>query len=202
MHSRTFATTVAACLVAVGLRYGQNIPFYRVPCTVYKITQPSQYTCWAATTAMLLNWKSQQNKSIAAALDPYEGGVWRVKFEAGDGITDDQEKKFLAAVGLQAEWPSNPTIAGWYAMLKKHGPLIVTTKEGTNPTSQWVHARFLIEMSGDGTPAGTDLTFVDPADGQEHSESFHDFIKKYEAGSAYDIQIVHLPGTVAKPCAE
>jgi len=62
-----------------------------------------------------------------------------------------------------------------------------------------VHARVLIGIGGDGTPDGTILSVIDPADGQVHEETLGVFSARYsnvaiadsQAGREFRAQIVH-----------
>jgi hypothetical protein len=53
-------------------------------------------------------------------------------------------------------------------------------------------------LHGDGTPGGTGVWFVDPADGKAHHETFRDFMGRFEgdarrlmASGPVPIQVIH-----------
>jgi hypothetical protein len=105
----------------------------------------------------------------------------------------------LAAAGLVAEPPHNPSVKGWFDLLRQYGPLWVTTDEQPGEGFA-IHARIIKGMSGDGTPTGTLFNIIDPAQGREYNEKVRDFVKKYEEEIAVTgharIQIVHWPSNV------
>ncbi len=57
-------------------------------------------------------------------------------------------------------------------LLQNHGLIWVTTKEPEN------HTRIIAGISGDGTPDGTSLQIINPADGCSYNEIFSSFAQK------------------------
>jgi hypothetical protein len=86
----------------------------------------------------------------------------------------------------------NPTIDGWVTLLRKYGPLYVDV--GYN-TGAMTHAIIVTGISGDGTPGGTSIVYVDPVGGSTITMKFQDFLAKFEAKSAVEwpYTIVHWP---------
>ena len=100
------------------------------------------------------------------------------------------------AMGFTAEPPATYIASAVYNMLSTYGPLWVTTDGGSLDT---VHARIVIGMGGDGSPAGTTMQLIDPADGAIHDETYEVFVRRYtnvavgdmEANQPFRAQIVH-----------
>ncbi|HEY6187464.1 MAG TPA: papain-like cysteine protease family protein [Pyrinomonadaceae bacterium] len=163
-----------------------------------KIKQPTDMTCWAASATMMQSWKDKATLKIIDVMTK-AGNDFKSKFQANKGLLGSEKPFFLQALGLKAEPPQNYTVAGWLRLLQAHGPLWVTTNEGTTQNFA-IHARILKGIAGDGSPDATFLTFIDPASGLETSESVTVFTKKIEdiakldLGSGADIrpQVVHF----------
>jgi len=167
---------------------------YTVPGLVAPIAQPSGMTCWATVTTMMMMWREQASLAIPAALGRV-GTAYVTKFTNNQGLTAAEKATFLAAAGLAYEYPQSLTAAGWEGLLRRYGPIWVTTDE--NPGAGFsIHARIMTGIHGDGTAAGTSIDIVDPAGGRTYKENFGAFLTKYEA-EAMDpkqplrIQIVH-----------
>ena len=143
-----------------------------------KLKQPTDNTCWATAATIMTSWKDKKNYSINELMGK-AGKDFQDKFTADQGLGGDEKVFFLQALNLKAEAPQNYNVQGWLSLLKKYGPLWITTNEGSDEDFA-IHARILKGLSGDGSNDATFFTFVDPADGQEHSESFSTFIKKFE----------------------
>ena len=168
---------------------------YRVPGSVMPLAQPNSMACWATVATMMISWRKQVSMSIPSALTP-AGKKWVDTFTANTGLAGSEKAPFLAAVGLVSELPQSLSPAGWEQLLKRYGPLWVTTDE--DPSAGFaIHARILTGIIGDGTGVGTTLDIVDPAGGTAYQESFDTFVRKFEsealAGKPLRVQIVHWP---------
>ena len=168
---------------------------YSVPGIVPVLRQPSGLTCWATVTTMMVSWKQGRSLPIETALEGI-GQIYLNMFSANQGLSAAEKPVFLAAAGLVAEPPQNPSMEGWEAMLRRFGPLWVTTDEAQGP--RWaIHARIMTGIHGDGTPGGTTIDLIDPAGGREYSERFTTFIRKFEEETRTTgrmrVQIVHWP---------
>ncbi len=166
---------------------------YQIPGTFRDLAQPSGMTCWATVFTMLKSWREQQSMTIETALQTV-GQRWADKFKANQGLSGSDKPTFISAAGLVAEPPQSYSMEGWENLLRNYGPIWVTTDEA--PGKPWaIHARIIIGMHGDGTPAGTRFTIVDPAGGRRYTESIATFIPKYEeevVRTGYmRIQVVH-----------
>lgn len=186
-----FATAVSA---RTGSVFAETIG-YQVIGVTEPITQPSSMTCWATAATILYAWKNAMSTEIEAALEQV-GQKYVAKFKNNEGLAAGEKPAFLSAMGLHAEAPQNYTMKGWEDLLRKHGPLWVTTAEGQGFS---IHARVLTGIAGDGTGTGTNFTIVDPADGAMHKETVSVFVKKFEdlaridlgAGGELRPQVVH-----------
>lgn len=169
---------------------------YTVPGLVPALAQPSDNTCWATSATMMVSWHDNASYTIEQVMD-MAGQVYRDKFTSDQGLASSEKADFLAALGLQGEPPMDYTVDGLLSLLQSYGPLWATTDE--DPSEDFaIHARIITGMSGDGSVDGTFLQINDPADGQQHNESFREFAQKFDqvAGPGGDlrIQIVHYDG--------
>jgi hypothetical protein len=159
------------------------------------LQQPTDSTCWATSTTMLMSWRDNVSYSIETAMSMI-GDKWLQKFKNNEGLDEtmgsDEESSFLADSKLRAEPPASYTLDALVQMMQSSGPLMVTTAT-SDPA--WTHARVLFGISGDGTLENTFLQINDPADGQTHQESLADFLPKYEGvvdpDYAVSVQILH-----------
>jgi len=169
---------------------------YTVPGLVAPLQQPSPMTCWATVIAMMTSWKRQQSiaprDSIAAA-----GQEFLQKFDAGQPLDSASAGRLYQALGLVAMQSLNPSIDGWDQYLRLYGPLYVDIGY---PQVSTTHAVIVTGISGDGTPDGTTITYVDPALGSVVNRKFSDFLANYETPAAvnWPYVITHWP---AEPAA-
>lgn len=169
---------------------------YIVPGIVAPIQQPSGMTCWATAATMMYAWKNNANYAIETVMDK-AGATYRAKFDQDDGLASAEKPDFLDQLTLRSEVPMSYSITGWEQLLRRHGPLWVTTSGGATFS---IHARILVGIKGDGSAAGTIFAIVDPADGESHSESVATFVKKFEDVARQDLghggelrpQVVHF----------
>ena len=134
--------------------------------TVPALKQPAgSNTCWATVATMMYSWKNNRSETIESVLDRL-GSTYLAKFTNSDrdqqGLDAADKDAFLRAMELKAEAPQNYTAEGWAKLLKQHGPLWVTTNEGSPSTTQEARKQFSIQYArvltgifGDGSPDGT-----------------------------------------------
>lgn len=165
---------------------------YTIPGVLPVIRQPSPRTCWAAVITMMYSWKN--NVSIAIRDVLTKVGPRYVEMFDTNALLDATGAGLLYDdVGLVRITSFNPTIEGWASMLRMYGPLYVDVGYGTSAVT---HAIVVTGISGDGTPAGTSLTYVDPDPGTTITRPFMEFLKAYEAPGAvnnWPHVIVHWP---------
>jgi hypothetical protein len=164
-----------------------------VPGSVPAIAQPLPNACWATVATMMIGWRDGKASDIKGAMAAV-GPKWETIYTTDTGLDAADKGAFLAAAGLVAEPPQNRTIEGWETLLRKYGPLWVTTDEG-GVGGFSPHARIMTAIRSEGTPETTSVDVVDPAGGIRYTEKFVDFVRKYESDVRHlatpRIQIVH-----------
>lgn len=162
---------------------------------VTPIRQPSEMSCWAAATTMLMNWKLGIPRTIdqvVAQAGPRFTEIYQSSFAVPpEGISSTDEPAFYKALGLKVFQGTNYTIDGWFDLLTKQGPLSITVD--ADPGRNFIHALVLIGLDGDGSAGNTITSYIDPADGQRHDVRFSDFIKLYEGSAHWPLQVVCHP---------
>jgi len=187
------ATSTPAAAGGTSIRRpAQSSEVYRVPGRVPHLKQSDEASCWAAVAAMLRSWRDERSYDEVAIISG-AGAVYQQIYEQGIGLAPAEEPSFFQDVGLTAEPGASHTPASLLQLLRAHGPLAIGTAERAG-----AHYRVLVGMSGDGTPAGTHLAFLDPATGRQQVEPFSDFARKYaRLGAASNqfeaphLQIIH-----------
>jgi hypothetical protein len=165
---------------------------------VTPLQQPSGMACWATVTTMMASYRDGLAYAVADIPDVVAaaGDHYRDVYNADTGLSNADKGPFLAAMGLRAEPPATYIATAVYDMMSSYGPLWVTTDGGTLDS---VHARVVIGMGGDGSPAGTTMQIIDPGDGAIHDETYDVFVRRYTnvavgdiaAGLPFRAQIVH-----------
>lgn len=162
---------------------------------VTPIRQPSEMSCWAAATTMLINWKLGIGRSIddvVAQAGPRFTAIYQSSFaEPPKGISPDDEKAFYQALALKVFQGQNYAVNGWFDLLTKHGPLSVTVD--ADPGRNFIHALVMIGLDGDGSAGNTITSYIDPAQGARHDVMFADFIELYEGSAHWPLQVVCHP---------
>ncbi|WP_123691652.1 papain-like cysteine protease family protein [Delftia acidovorans] len=158
-----------------------------VPGIVPPLKQPTSMTCWATVATMMYSWKKSTSMDIQTVMTA-AGPQYLAQFNSNIGLKGSDKPKFLSTLGLKSEAPRNYTIDGWGQLLRQHGPVWVTTDEGTNGLFA-IHARVLTAVQGDGTANGTSFGIVDPADGLVHTETVAEFVRKFEQVARDDMGI-------------
>jgi hypothetical protein len=159
------------------------------------VQQPDPDTCWAATAAMMVMYRDSARYTISEAMGTIDGR-WQTRFDNGHGLPSTEMSWFMNDAGLVAEPPSmNFTVERIAGLVEAHGPLWmnadVNPGQGTLP-----HARLIVKVTGDGTPSGTDVRFVDPSGGAVYKRTFEQFAAELEEEPethAEGIQIIHWP---------
>lgn len=151
---------------------------YTVPGLKSVIAQPTSMVCWATVHAMMRSWKLQLSLAIrpaAAAVNEKYG----VMVDQNLGLPPAEFGPFLDAADMVHEPMINLTIDGWVQLLRRHGLLWVGTLNSIGPGAG-LHSRIIEGMSGDGSVDGTTMHIIDPAGGKRYTETFRDFLTKYE----------------------
>lgn len=166
--------------------------------SVTPIQQPSRRSCWATVATMLASYRDGWPYTVADIPDVIgrAGARFRQIYTENSGLANADHEPFLTAMGLTIEPPASYVAHALYDMLKSYGPLWIVTDGGSWNT---VHARVLIGIVGDGTPHGTTMRIIDPADGAIHDETFDVFTRRYgnvasldaNANRPFRVQIAH-----------
>lgn len=153
---------------------------YTVTPVPKEIKQPKQMDCWATVLTMMYEYKQQKDLTILDVMNNI-GSPYKDLFTNNSGISAAQKTQLIINTGLRSELPANFTIGGWCELLRRNGPLWVTTDESPEFPKATIHARLLYGMMGDGSPENTLMFFIDPATGTKISEPFGEFVIKYES---------------------
>ncbi|MEM7338750.1 MAG: papain-like cysteine protease family protein [Actinomycetota bacterium] len=146
------------------------------------LQQPSSLSCWAVSLTMLISHDRQQSLTVDTALlsaNDGNGPAYVQRFQANQGLPIDEVDAFRAAYGLNDVSFGALTASVIESTLRTHGPLWVIADEDTT-TAFSVHARVVTGIRGDGTPAGTEIIYNDPATGAEERESLNVFTSKID----------------------
>jgi hypothetical protein len=146
---------------------------YTVPGRFDVMAQPSGWTCWATTGAMMMNWRARICRSIGDAMSE-AGSSWRRMFDQGQGLMPGQHEPFAAACRMRTEPLMCLPIQSWLRMLQRYGPLAVVT---ANP----FHARIIAGITESGSPRQTCFKMIDPAGGRCYDLEFGAFTRDFEA---------------------
>jgi len=93
------------------------------------------------------------------------------------GLEPSDTAAFMQAFHLQDATLGALTAQALAEQLQARGPLWVVVDEDPAATFS-VHARVITGVQGDGSPAGTNVIYIDPAGGTEKSEKLAAFIAK------------------------
>jgi len=132
--------------------------------------QPSPTSCWATAASMMVTWHTRtfQTEMVVASLadsapPPVTTFVQRLQNPPDQqGLSLYQVTSFLTRLGLSGSGAvlGTPSVCDIANLLQTYGPLWVTTGgEGLPPSP---HAQVVVGIHGDGTPAGTSLSVIDP----------------------------------------
>ena len=150
---------------------------YSIPGDFYLIRQPSDYTCWAAATTMMISWLDQVRYSIEDVLQ--SNPAYLQQFKDDQGLRFSQVEEFINLYEM-IDIPFCGDAACFKDLLKKHGPLLVVTTNALSDNSE-AHARILTAIRGDGNDNCTYMEFYDPARGGfQKVDTYSEFEQKYK----------------------
>jgi hypothetical protein len=164
---------------------------YTVPGRHFALAQEHSWSCWAATWAMLLSWREGRGIGEAQAVQRL-GLHFSSLYQQNIGFGIEDEAPYLQASGLRAEAPANLTVQAWESLLRRSGPLAVTSR---SERARGNHARVVVGIAGDGSFDATFLDLIDPADGIRASTSLRAFSADFErearrlTGRSFPLQI-------------
>lgn len=157
-------------------REGARSFSYHVPGQKLTLEQPDDNVCWATSFTILKCWKDGRSYTIQEALS-HVGRHWVKKFQRNEPLADS--RRFFRDAGLRIEPRASLTIEGWGQMLRRHGLayLDVLSPRGVR---RWVGHGVVVEgIWGDGSPYGTNVSFIDPAYGSGARLPFATFNTMY-----------------------
>ncbi|MNK04836.1 hypothetical protein D3C87_227090 [compost metagenome] len=161
-------------------------PFDYTIFNVPVLAQPSNNTCWATVTTMVVSRKAGRTLGIPVVLAEYGTNyldIYKEDLKCNcRGLKPNEANTFFPAVGLTIEPPQSPTIQRWFDLMQKNdSPLIVVVGEKGN--FPYYHAIVVTAFQGNGQPTGTTITYIDPDGGKENTLTMAKFIQWYEGAS-------------------
>jgi N-acetylmuramoyl-L-alanine amidase/cell wall-associated NlpC family hydrolase len=166
---------------------------YDVPGLFSPLMQIKPMGCWATAAAMLVSWRDQRATYTVEYVVDNAGPRWRRIYDDDTGLPLTDVEAFAKDLGFTAEPPLSYSVQGVLDLLRRFGPLWIWTAAGPSE-----HIQVMTGLHGDGTPGGTGVWFVDPADGKAHHETFRDFMGRFEgdarrlmASGPVPIQVIH-----------
>jgi len=158
---------------------------YQVPGLIAPLQQQSGMACWATSYTMMVSWRRQQSIAIRDAVAEL-GPKWLKYYDDNTGTSPYDNIEFARVANLRYEPLMSFSIDGWANLLRTYGLLWLSFGwEAAGLNGLPVRGRHIIivtGLSGNGTPNGTSVNFIDPADGQRHTELFLTFVADYERG--------------------
>jgi hypothetical protein len=133
---------------------------------------------------MLTAWKESRRpydddplRTISRAGQKYVG-----IYNGDSGLLSGDKDDFLVRMKMQAEPPASNGPQYYADLMKKFGPLWITTDAATALGAFSPQGRVLTQIAGPPTPdgAGVYFTFINPKTGTTETDSFADFISAFE----------------------
>jgi hypothetical protein len=150
------------------------------------VAQTNSMNCWAAALAMLVSWKRQQSIDELQAVTEL-GPQWVQMRQDNTGLAASRHEEFAVAAGLVAEPLMSIPLSEWIRLLRQRGPIWVVygwrrfkTDGSLERTGR--HAVIVYSMTGDGSPSGTVVHYLNPSGAQRQQRSFDAFVRMYEVG--------------------
>ncbi len=149
------------------------------------LKQPTATACWATVATMMLSWRDGKiytiEEALAKAGQMYVDKYIKSKSGNDTGLTSEEKPAFIKSLGMVAEEAPINHDFGYYAnLLKKHGPIWLTTDAKEKAGQFSPHARILVDVEGNGLQSPSNFIFVNPSMGEKETEDFDTFLKKYE----------------------
>ena len=190
MRPAILLTTAVLALIAIARPTQAGPVDARASGVVTPIRQPGDMLCWITAGTIVYNWKHQASHDIAhvaaAAGEPF-----KMMHAQNKPLPDGDVAAFAKALGMKTEPLVCYGVAGFADLLKANGPLWVWYKPKPGATSLLRHIVVAYAVVGDGTVTGTKVTYADPADGQEHTDTYKAFMERYES-AAWETTVVQI----------
>ena len=171
---------------------------------VEPLKQSTAMGCWATVFAMIRSWRDKRKWTVADAVSSL-GSDYAGYYARDEGLPGGLESQFVVNAGMVAEPPASYPLSTFISMLRKFGPLWITTGDGLN-----AHAFLLVGIYGksmeEKPESYQDAVFelIEPKEGYFTYLSALEFLEKFEneaaavvAGGSDDLelrwQILHWP---------
>jgi len=155
------------------------------------VPQPDDYTCWAASSSMVLSyWRDV----AASSSSPYYT-VQEIKdmvtnanpaYDVSAGLKPEDTQPVGTILGLSFDAPMCYGVDGFASLLKDKGPIVFIR---ASMGGKGAHAIAVIGLNGDGTPDGTTVETLNPSPvgvGDTQSPSFSSLMGMMEQLGFWD----------------
>ena len=157
------------------------------------IAQPSSMVCWAAVFTMMLSWRQGRSLPIRDAMAAV-GTRWVTMFDNNQPLLWIDTEAFGEAAGMTIIPLQSLPVMGFADVIRQaRGPLFVSIHPQGN-RQNLTHLIVVTGITGDGTPAGTNIMYNDLSGGVRRTRSFQTFHQMYEnsARTTLSVQIMHF----------
>jgi hypothetical protein len=150
------------------------------------IAQTNSMNCWAASLAILRGWRRQASISELDAVQEL-GPTWVEMRQNNTGLAANKHEEFARAANLVSEPMMSFPMSEWIRFIREDGPIWVVygwRRFAVDGTLERVgrHAVIVYSMTGDGSPDGTTVHYINPSGGRLQQKSFVQFVRMYEIG--------------------
>jgi hypothetical protein len=138
------------------------------------VQQQKKNSCWAAATAVIFGWRTGipiTDAEAAAQLGPN----YRILYQADDPLPFNVTADWARAAAIEELPPANLTVSTFQAELKRNKPVIVGKANIAGS-----HLVVVVGLDGDGSPAKTNVKFVDPDGGAMRTLTFVQLQQEFE----------------------
>jgi len=189
---RNTMTRLDGVLVSRGIRpvtpmpkSKSNLPVH-VTGMIAPVAQTNSMNCWAASLAMLRGWRRQASITELAAVREL-GPKWVEMQQKNTGLAASRHEEFALVAGLESEPLMSFPMEEWIRFIREEGPIWVVygwKRFAVDGTLERVgrHAVIVYAMTGDGTPNGTIVQYLNPSGGRRQQKPFSQFVRMYEIG--------------------
>src|SRR4030095_15985584 len=165
---------------------------------VTSIGQPTQRTCWAATTTTLMDYRDNKAYEVDAVVKKL-GPDYQEMYKKDQVLPKDKLDDFLKKTGFVAE-PNSFPLSNIPDLIKEYGPVIVLSDVSGPGEDFLLHARIIYGVEGDCTFNNSSFKLKDPDPEKDASykltyNELTNQIAKYVNKSSEGIYpyLIHLP---------
>lgn len=169
------------------------MPKFIVSPRVKPIAQATQMSCWAASLAMLHNWKFPTLPKTAKQLATEGGHEFLDYYEVGlphsADPSMDKFTKLVSTYNLKALPPQTYSLNQWKSFLEKHGPLAILADGGQDKD---FYTHILVVEGIDWQTGFDDAIFhvVDPDGGVSIPTSSAELQKRLDASDVVSLTVM------------